>query len=395
MYIWVVTWTKISIILLYLRIFPAKEFRRQCYVLMALTILVGLSCTIVFPLACRPISYMWKGWDGTMEAKCININADTFAFAAINMTLDVAIFAAPIFQVCKRFNLLIAHGAHSTTRLRNYRWTTNASSGFVSCSLSADCKQLLCSPFVIRTSANISSVLPFVPSFVYPRSWTTGERWIQPMTTWNSQYVRTRMTLLSKSLVAYCTSFRYNTKMLRWRDISQLDCQKIWELPALILPTGSALEIQVGVICACIPGIATLLRRIWPNIFDTGKGSSDPSSSEASQENKKPPRVNSAHKKHIYSKTSVSVAFTDRNKVAHDATSTRSDELELAPHTDYQQHETHTRYSVDSDLRNAQGSWDRVSGIMILHHIERMKSNFNVLLARWFLNPSTAHFDTS
>lgn len=42
------------------------------------------------------------------------------------------------------------------------------------------------------------------------------------------------------------------------------------------LPLGlwSIIEIDVGVICACMPGMASLLRRVLPNVFGTLRGSS-------------------------------------------------------------------------------------------------------------------------
>ena len=37
--------------------------------------------------------------DGSMKAKCIDMNAETFVYAAINMSVDIIIFLFPIFQV--------------------------------------------------------------------------------------------------------------------------------------------------------------------------------------------------------------------------------------------------------------------------------------------------------
>jgi hypothetical protein len=67
--------------------------------MIVLTVLVGLSSLLVLPVACRPISYMWKGWGGTRQAKCINMNAETFVYAALNMALDIIVFLMPVPQV--------------------------------------------------------------------------------------------------------------------------------------------------------------------------------------------------------------------------------------------------------------------------------------------------------
>merc|ERR1711881_788047 len=85
--------------LLYLRIFTTRSFQWRCYALIAIVALFGLTGILVLPLACRPISYMWKGWQGTMQAKCIDVNTETFVYAAINMSLDIIIFLLPISQV--------------------------------------------------------------------------------------------------------------------------------------------------------------------------------------------------------------------------------------------------------------------------------------------------------
>jgi hypothetical protein len=94
-----VTLTKLSILFLYLRIFTEPYFRWICYVLVTLTVLFGISSVVVQGLLCRPIQYMWKGWDGSVTASCVNLTAETFAFAAINMVLDVCIFLLPVPSV--------------------------------------------------------------------------------------------------------------------------------------------------------------------------------------------------------------------------------------------------------------------------------------------------------
>ena len=51
---------------------------------------------------CRPISFFWKGWDGSegkQEDHCININIETYTYAGINMALDILILLLPIPQV--------------------------------------------------------------------------------------------------------------------------------------------------------------------------------------------------------------------------------------------------------------------------------------------------------
>lgn len=93
--------TKIAILLLYLRIFTTRYFKYQCYVLITIVAAFAVSCIISTGLYCRPIDYVWKGWDGEHPATCVNINAQTYALAGINMSLDIVIFILPIPQILK------------------------------------------------------------------------------------------------------------------------------------------------------------------------------------------------------------------------------------------------------------------------------------------------------
>lgn len=109
----------------------------------------------------------------------------------------------------------------------------------------------------------------------------------------------------------------------------------------------SLIEIDTGVICACMPGIANLMRRIWPRVFGTTmKKSYGSSGMESGNSGNKYSKGSSAKK--IVSKTTVSVSYTGRNGAPTDAHSTRSDELELTPPTAYKQHENYTRYSEET-----------------------------------------------
>ena len=91
--------TKISILLLYLRIFTTKAFKWQCWTLITITGLYGAAAVVATGLLCDPIDGVWKRWDGEHPAKCVNINALTFAVAGINMALDILIIVLPLYQV--------------------------------------------------------------------------------------------------------------------------------------------------------------------------------------------------------------------------------------------------------------------------------------------------------
>jgi hypothetical protein len=57
---------KVSIVLLYLRLFPEGVytwFRRSCYVLIVVLVIAAVSIFISQSIACEPVSYAWLYWD--------------------------------------------------------------------------------------------------------------------------------------------------------------------------------------------------------------------------------------------------------------------------------------------------------------------------------------------
>jgi hypothetical protein len=109
----------------------------------------------------------------------------------------------------------------------------------------------------------------------------------------------------------------------------------------------SLVELAMGIICACMPGVANLLRRIWPRLFGTAVrpsyGSSGIESGSKKYENAASPRK-------ILSKTTVSVSYTGRSSqpTNGDNVSARSDELELTPPNAYRDQDNYTRYSEET-----------------------------------------------
>ena len=118
----------------------------------------------------------------------------------------------------------------------------------------------------------------------------------------------------------------------------------------------SLLEMMAGVICACFPGLASLLRRMAPRVFGTTHKASK-YSDMSSDSHKQSRSAGTPAPQGIYTKTSVSVAYADRSAYntrgayGDRAADAKSDELELTPRTDYKPQENYTRYSSDSDPR--------------------------------------------
>jgi len=95
----VIGFTKMAILLLYLRVFSSKSFR-----LVVITSLLVVAAYIpAFALAvafhCIPISFGWTGWTGETQGHCINLNAFAWAHAATNIVFDVFIIVLPVPQL--------------------------------------------------------------------------------------------------------------------------------------------------------------------------------------------------------------------------------------------------------------------------------------------------------
>lgn len=91
--------TKIGILGFYLRVFPGEDFRRICWVTIAI-------CTAYIPafslgtiFHCTPVSYTWTGWTGETSGACLNFNTFAWTHAIINIILDFFIMALPLRQI--------------------------------------------------------------------------------------------------------------------------------------------------------------------------------------------------------------------------------------------------------------------------------------------------------
>ncbi|KAI0120996.1 50S ribosomal protein L36e [Xylariales sp. AK1849] len=101
MYMASLGFTKIAILLFYLRIFPVDELRRICWI----TIGICSAYIPVFVLTtvfhCTPVSYTWTSWTGETIGTCANFNTFAWAHAIINIVLDIWIIGLPLPQIQK------------------------------------------------------------------------------------------------------------------------------------------------------------------------------------------------------------------------------------------------------------------------------------------------------
>ncbi|KAF2845690.1 hypothetical protein T440DRAFT_472469 [Plenodomus tracheiphilus IPT5] len=90
---------KLAILLMYMRIFPTKNFRIGAYILGFVTIGWVIAINFVSIFQCTPIEKAWLG--PAIAGTCINLKASFIGNAVPNILTDVAILAMPIAQVLK------------------------------------------------------------------------------------------------------------------------------------------------------------------------------------------------------------------------------------------------------------------------------------------------------
>ena len=75
--------TKISLLLLYIRVFPQREFRYVAYGFMGMVSAYCIGCTIFFLANCRPFA---ANWDITIQNACGNQKAGWLGTVSCGMT---------------------------------------------------------------------------------------------------------------------------------------------------------------------------------------------------------------------------------------------------------------------------------------------------------------------
>jgi len=96
------TFTKVSILLQYLRVFTTKQFRVFCWALLGFVAVYSTWSVFASIFECMPVAYFW---DKTIKGgHCMNQYAVYFTGAAVNIVTDFAIIILPM-PVLRRLNL--------------------------------------------------------------------------------------------------------------------------------------------------------------------------------------------------------------------------------------------------------------------------------------------------
>ena len=83
-----------SILSLYLRIFPEKHFRRQVYGTMGIMCLIYTITQPLIILQCIPVSASWL--PNEQHAKCLSVEGVAMANAAVNLLTEIVILLLPL-----------------------------------------------------------------------------------------------------------------------------------------------------------------------------------------------------------------------------------------------------------------------------------------------------------
>lgn len=92
---------KISILLLFLRIFPAKQFRMMVYGVMAFVVTYGVASIVATIVQCSPVARIW---DKAFPGSCIDLTVFWYANAAASIVGDFLTLILPI-PVVKQLQL--------------------------------------------------------------------------------------------------------------------------------------------------------------------------------------------------------------------------------------------------------------------------------------------------
>ncbi|KAH7118463.1 hypothetical protein EDB81DRAFT_701539 [Dactylonectria macrodidyma] len=97
-YVTAVMLVKLSVLQMYLRIFPSRGFKIAAAIIAALIVAWWIAIVAVCIFQCNPINKAWLPWiDGT----CIDLKGSFIGNAIPNIVTDVAILCMPIRQVWK------------------------------------------------------------------------------------------------------------------------------------------------------------------------------------------------------------------------------------------------------------------------------------------------------
>ncbi|KAM3417701.1 hypothetical protein BST61_g5935 [Cercospora zeina] len=92
---------KIAICCTYLRIFQSQKFKMLAYGAIALNVTYALVFIFITAFQCTPVNFTWNQWDKEHPGHCNDINAQSWASAALNIALDLVVAILPMPMLWK------------------------------------------------------------------------------------------------------------------------------------------------------------------------------------------------------------------------------------------------------------------------------------------------------
>ena len=88
---------KVSILFFYLRVFPRRYFRIQCWLVLGFCLITTVVFALVSVFQCQPVSYVWN--KDVRPGKCLNYNTVAWFHAGMNILQDIIIVVLPIQEL--------------------------------------------------------------------------------------------------------------------------------------------------------------------------------------------------------------------------------------------------------------------------------------------------------
>lgn len=92
---------RMSICILYLRLFPDEKARRLVWATQIFNALIIVLSTLIYFLQCHPLTYYWTRWDGEHQGNCFSFSDMAYSHAGINISLDIWMLALPFWQIMR------------------------------------------------------------------------------------------------------------------------------------------------------------------------------------------------------------------------------------------------------------------------------------------------------
>ncbi|KHN95000.1 uncharacterized protein MAM_07227 [Metarhizium album ARSEF 1941] len=229
LYLSLLALVKLTLSLFYLEIFPSPTIRKLLWATVVFHICFGLAFVFKTTFQCTPLNYSWFRYDAahasTTHGHCVNINASAWANAIGNVATDFWLIGIPLSQLHK-------------LRL-HWKKKIGASIMFMTGLL------YVCPMLSVESLTRSEMPRP-------SRAWILSNAFFQLGTSW--------LTILPACSVTLFSILRLNT-LAKYANSTNPTYD---QYPVTLW---SAIEVNIGLICTCLPSIRLVLLRIWPRVF--------------------------------------------------------------------------------------------------------------------------------